>query len=76
MTNPHGQEEAHGEAEQMRHRAAAELTGAHRSSPESGEGVVGEGVARGGLGLGDDRAGEASEGRPAGPSRFGQAHPG
>jgi hypothetical protein len=27
--NPHGQEEAHSEAEQMRHRAAAELAGAH-----------------------------------------------
>jgi hypothetical protein len=30
-TNPHGQEEAHGEAEQMRHRAAAELAGTRRN---------------------------------------------
>jgi hypothetical protein len=29
--NPHGQEEAHGEAEQLRHRAAAELAGARRN---------------------------------------------
>jgi hypothetical protein len=29
--NPRGQEEAHGEAEQMRHRAAAELAGARRN---------------------------------------------
>jgi hypothetical protein len=40
--NPHGQEEAHGEAEQMRHRAAAELAGARRSSLETGEGVIGD----------------------------------
>jgi hypothetical protein len=30
-TNPHGQGEAHSEAEQMRHRAAAELAGARRN---------------------------------------------
>jgi hypothetical protein len=35
VTKPHGQEEARDEAEQMRHRAAADLTGARRSRVRS-----------------------------------------
>jgi hypothetical protein len=51
--------------------------GQQRSSPESGEGVVG--VSRSlerGLGLGHDRVRERVRGRPAGPSWSDQAHSG
>jgi hypothetical protein len=61
--NPCGQEEALGKVEQMRHRAAAELAGARRSSPESGEECVSNSESpEGGLGLGHDRAGERVRG--------------
>jgi hypothetical protein len=72
-TNPHGQEEAHGKAEQLRHRAAAELTGAHRNR------------ARGSSAIRDRQRGirvrrwpseGESVGRPARPSWFSQAHSG
>jgi hypothetical protein len=54
--NPCDQEEAHDEAEQMRHRAAAELAGIGRGTHRR------FGIARGGLGLGHDRAGERVRG--------------
>jgi hypothetical protein len=70
-TNPHGQEEAHGEAEQMRHRAAAELAGACRNRAR-GSSVIRN--RQRGIRVRTRPSGGASEGRPAGPSRFGQAH--
>jgi hypothetical protein len=51
VTKPHGQEEARDEAEQRRHRAAADLAGAGRGAHRRFK------IARGGLGLGFDREG-------------------
>jgi hypothetical protein len=72
-TNPHGQEEAHGEAEHMRQRAAVELAGAHQNQARNLSAIRNR---HRGLGLGTDREGGRVSGRPAGPSRFGQAHSG
>jgi hypothetical protein len=56
---PHGQEEEHGEAEQMRHRAAAELTGARRSRARNASVIQSR---QRGLRLGIDQAGERVRG--------------
>jgi hypothetical protein len=57
--NSHGQEEAHGEAEDMRHRAAAELAGAHRNQARNSSAIQNR---QRGLGLGTDREGERVRG--------------
>jgi hypothetical protein len=58
-TNPRGQEEAHSEAEQMRHRAAAELAGARRNRARNSSAIRNR---QRGLGLGDNQAGERVRG--------------
>jgi hypothetical protein len=57
--NPRGQEEAHGEAEQMRHRAAAELAGARQNRARNSSVIQN---CHRGLGLGADREGERVRG--------------
>jgi hypothetical protein len=57
--NPHGQEEAHGEAEQMLHRAAAELAEARRNQARNSSAIRNH---QRGLGLGTDRVGERVRG--------------
>jgi hypothetical protein len=63
---PCGQEEARSEAEQNRHRAAADLAGARRSRARSSSVIRNR---QRGLGLGLDREGRRVRGRLAGPSR-------
>jgi hypothetical protein len=58
-TKPHGQEEACDKAEQIRHRAVADLAGAHWSRARSLSMIQNR---QRGLGLETDREGEASEG--------------
>jgi hypothetical protein len=53
-TKPCGQEEARDEAEQNRHRVAADLAGAHRSRARSSSAIRNR---QRGLGLGLDREG-------------------
>jgi hypothetical protein len=52
--NPHGQEEVHGEAEHMRHRAAAELARARRNRARNSSAIRNR---QRGLRLGADREG-------------------
>jgi hypothetical protein len=59
MMNPDGQEEAHGEAEHMCHRAAVELAGAHRNRARNSSVIRNR---QRGLGLGTDREGERVRG--------------
>jgi hypothetical protein len=56
---PHGQEEACDKAEQIRHRAAADLAGARRSQARSSSAIPNR---QRGLGLGTDREGERVRG--------------
>jgi hypothetical protein len=58
-TNPRGQEEAHGEAEQMRHRAAAKLAGARRNRVRNSSTIRNH---QRGLGLGANRVGKRVRG--------------
>jgi hypothetical protein len=62
--NPRGQEEAHGKAEQMCHRAAAELAGAHQNRARESSVIQNR---QRGLGLGDDRVGKRVRGCDAPP---------
>jgi hypothetical protein len=70
MTKPRGQEEARDEAEQICHRAAADLAGARRSRRGARRRF---GIARGKLGLEPTERGE-SEGA-AGLGRAGSVKP-
>jgi hypothetical protein len=76
-TKPCGQKEARNEAEQNRHRAAADLAGARRSSPEPGEEFVGDFQSLEGIRVRVRPRGKMSEGgRLAGPSRSSQTRSG
>jgi hypothetical protein len=70
---PCGQDDACDEAEQNRHRAAADLAGARWSQARSSSAIRNR---QRGLGLGLDREGRRVRGRLAGPSRSCQAHSG
>jgi hypothetical protein len=67
--NSHGQMEALDEAEQLPHRATAELARARRNRTRESSAIRDR---QRGLGLGHDRV----RGRPAGPSWSDQAHSG
>jgi hypothetical protein len=71
--NPRGQMEAHGKAEQMRHRAAAELAGARRNRASNASVIRNR---QRGIRVRTRPSGGESEGRPVGPSWSGQAHSG
>jgi hypothetical protein len=73
MTKPHVQDEARNETEQNRHRAAADLAGAHRSQARSSSAIRNR---QRGLRLELDREGRRVRGRLAGPSWSDQAHSG
>jgi hypothetical protein len=70
MTKPRGQKEECNEAEQIRHRVAADLAGVRRSRARSSSAIR---IARGGLGLEPIERGE-SEGA-AGLGRAGSVKP-
>jgi hypothetical protein len=71
--NPHGQMEAHDEAEQLRHRAAAELAGTRRNRARGSSAIRNR---QRGIRVRSRPSEGESEGRPAGPSWSGQAHSG